>query len=241
MGRLSALTQAALAAQFIPGLACAAMADGASSEPHYRPLNGDSLRELVRRRAHHGPERFINPMAIPRDGRLWQVLSWKLFHENEFDGDLDDQPISRVAIDWEPVMAHRGVSVTLIKHATLLIKDVDRILLVDPVFNGLSWFIKDFSPLAFDLDDMPRPDHVLITHGHYDHLDIPSLKTLDGGTHAISPLGYDSQFKAAGVTRRTQLDWFDRFRDGRREITLLPANHWTMRNPIVGPNRSLWG
>jgi L-ascorbate metabolism protein UlaG (beta-lactamase superfamily) len=88
---------------------------------------------------------------------------------------------------------------------------------------------------------MPRPDHVLITHGHYDHLDTASLGTLDPRTHVISPLGYDSEFKSIGMTRRTQLDWYQSYRDGGREITLLPANHWTMRNPIIGPNRSLWG
>lgn len=242
MGRLSLLLKAALAAPFVPRSPWTAMAGDSSTDAlHYRPLNGDNLREMARRRMHHGPERFLNPMGIPRDGRFWQVLSWKLFHENEYAGFLDAQPLSPVTIDWRPVKAHRGVSVTLIKHATLLIKDMDRILLVDPVFNDLFWFIKDFSPLAFDLDQMPRPDHVLITHGHYDHLDLSSLKTLDPRTHVISPLGHDKPFEAAGMTHRTQLDWFEGYRDDRREIIFLPANHWTMRNPITGPNRSLWG
>jgi N-acyl-phosphatidylethanolamine-hydrolysing phospholipase D len=88
---------------------------------------------------------------------------------------------------------------------------------------------------------MPRPDHVLITHGHYDHLDISSLAALEAGTHVISPLGYDSEFKSLGMHDRTRLDWFESYRDGEREITFLPANHWTMRNPLIGPNRSLWG
>ena len=43
------------------------------------------------------------------------------------------------------------------------------------------------------------------------------------------------------MRRRVRLDWFDSFSDGRRRITLLPCNHWTMRNPFRGPNRSLWG
>jgi len=37
------------------------------------------------------------------------------------------------------------------------------------------------------------------------------------------------------------MDWYDTIHDGGQEITLLPCNHWTMRNPFVGPNRSLWG
>lgn len=239
MGKLSSALTAAMAAQFLPAMVRAA--GGPAPALHYRPLNGDSLREMARRKMHHGSGIFLNPMAVPKDKRFWQVLSWKLFHKNAYRDFLDDQPLSPVTIDWEPVRAHRGVSVTFIKHSTLLIKDLDRNLLIDPVFNDIFWFIKDFTPLAFNPDEMPRPDHVLITHGHYDHLDGPSLGTLDPGTHVISPLGYDIEFSEAGMTRRTRLDWYESYTDGAREITLLPANHWTMRNPIIGPNRSLWG
>ncbi len=242
MGKLSTAFKTALAAQFVPRMVrAAAHAETTPTGIHYRPLNGNDLRDLARRKLHHGEHVFLNPMGIPREKRFWQVLSWKLFHKNAYGDFLDDQPTRPVTIDWEPIIAHSGVSVTLIKHATLLIKDVDRILLVDPVFNDIFWFIKDYTPLTFDPARMPRPDHVLITHGHYDHLDKSSLATLASGTHVISPLGYDDEFKAVGMTHRTQLDWYDRFSDGSREITFLPANHWTMRNPIIGPNHSLWG
>ncbi|HSO21091.1 MAG TPA: MBL fold metallo-hydrolase, partial [Desulfosarcina sp.] len=233
IGRLSTAFKTALAAALLPHLVSAATDPAAASPPdlHYRPLNGRSLRDIARRNLHHGQNVFLNPMGIPREGRFWQVLSWKLFHRNDYRKFLDDQPLVPVAVDWAPVIAHRGVSVTFIKHASLLIKDRDRVLLVDPVFDDIFWFIKDYTPLAFNTDRMPKPDHVLITHGHYDHLDKPSLASLDPGTHVISPLGYDDEFNAVGMTHRTQLDWYDRFRDGAREITFLPANHWTMRNP----------
>ncbi|MBC2742728.1 MAG: MBL fold metallo-hydrolase [Desulfosarcina sp.] len=210
MGKLSTALKATLAAQFLPRMVWAAAdAGGSAAALHYRPLNGDNLRELARRKMHHGSDIFLNPMGIPRDKRFWQVLSWKLFHKNAYGDFLDDQPLSPVTIDWEPVKAHRGVSVTFIKHSTLLIRDEGCVLLIDPVFDNIFWFIKDFTPLAFELDDMPRPDHVLITHGHYDHLDKPSLAALDPGTHVISPLGYDSEFKAVGMTHRTRLDWYE--------------------------------
>jgi len=242
IGKISTAFKVVLAAQFLPQMVrAAADTGGTAAALHYRPLTGDVLREMARRKMHHGPDIFLNPMGIPRNKRFRQVLSWKLFHKNAYGDFLDDQPLLPVTIDWEPVKAHRGVSITFIKHSTLLIKDVDRVLLIDPVFNDIFWFIKDFTPLAFNLNEMPRPDHVLITHGHYDHLDHQSLGLLDQGTHVISPLGYDSEFKAAGISNRTRLDWYEYYSDGDREITLLPANHWTMRNPIIGPNRSLWG
>jgi L-ascorbate metabolism protein UlaG (beta-lactamase superfamily) len=43
------------------------------------------------------------------------------------------------------------------------------------------------------------------------------------------------------MNNRSTLDWFDSVQDRGREIILLPCNHWTMRNPLVGPNDSLWG
>ena len=64
---------------------------------------------------------------------------------------------------------------------------------------------------------------------------------MDNGTHVITPLGYDDIFADLKMTRRTQLDWFDTYQDSKREITFLPCDHWTMRNPVTGPNRSLWG
>jgi L-ascorbate metabolism protein UlaG (beta-lactamase superfamily) len=242
MGRLTAVFKVMLAAQFFPRMVQSAVAGHQGPAPlHYRPLDGRDLRQIATRKLHHGKKTFINPMGMPRNKRFWQVLSWKLFHTNAYADFLDDQPVTPVAIDWESVMSHRGVSVTFIKHSTLLIKDVNRILLVDPVFDDIFWFIEDFSPLTFDLEKMPQPDHVLITHGHYDHLDEASLKRLDPKTHVITPLGYDSEFNDMGMSHRTQLDWYSTWSDGSCEITLLPANHWTMRNPIVGPNRSLWG
>ncbi len=208
---------------------------------HYQPLNGRSLRELALEKVHHGNGLFINPVGVPRKGRFWQLMTWKLFSENRFKKDLKDQPVSPVSVDWDVVRGHRGTSVTFLKHASLLIKDVDQYLLLDPVFSDIFFFIKDFTPFSFGVEEIPEPDHVLISHGHYDHLDISSLTRFDPNTHVISPLGYDETFKEAGMGNRTRMDWYDTLRQGDREITFLPSNHWTMRNPIVGPNRSLWG
>lgn len=241
MGKLASLFTAALAAQCLPRPVRAALTDEATGSLHYRPLNGRSLREMALRQTHHGEDAFLNPVGIRRNKRFWQVLSWKLFHRNAYQEFLDDQPVAPIDIDWAPIEGHKGVSVTLIRHASLLIRDRGRTLLIDPVFGDILWFIKDFSPLAAPVATMPRPDHVLITHGHYDHLDKASLSALDPATHVISPLGYDAEFGALGMTRRTRLDWYQTYTDKGLEITLLPANHWTMRNPLEGPNRSLWG
>ena len=208
---------------------------------HYKPLNGRLLRDIVRRKEHHNHDGFSNPVGLGRDGRLWEVMKWKFFSQNQFKKFYNEEQIMPLAIDWKPIREHSGSSITFLKHASVLIKDVDRYILVDPVFSEIFWFIKDFTPLKFDPGQMPRPQHILITHGHYDHLDKESLALFDKKTHVISPLGYNDIFEDLSMKNRTPLDWYDSFDDGRIKITFLPSNHWTMRNPISGPNRSLWG
>ena len=199
-----------------------------------------SLREVAEKKMHHGNGRFLNPFSSAERGSFLRVLSWKLFHENRFKSLYKEERVIPFNIDWAPIKAHSGCTVTFLKHASVMIRDLDKVLLVDPIFFELLW-IKDFSPFSFEPDRMPFPDHVLITHGHFDHLDKNSLKTLGRETHVITPLGYDGVFEDLEMNTRTQLDWFESYGDGDREIVFLPCNHWTMRNPFVGPNDSLWG
>ena len=201
----------------------AVSADSETETLHYKPLNGRLLRDIVRRKEHHNHDGFTNPVGLGRDGRFWEVLKWKLFSQNRFKKIFDDEQVIPVTIDWEPIREHNGSSLTFLKHASVMIKDVDRYLLIDPVFSEIFWFIKDFTPLNFDPRDIPRPQHVLITHGHFDHLDKKSLASLNKNTHVISPLGYHDIFADLSMKNRTPLDWFDSFDDGRLKITLLPA------------------
>ncbi|MFZ5569969.1 MAG: MBL fold metallo-hydrolase [Thermodesulfobacteriota bacterium] len=207
----------------------------------YQPLNGTLLRDIARKKHHHGPNRFHNPMGLSQDGRFLDLMRWKLFSANQFGKYLDEQPMTPFSVNWEAIRDTAGLSITFLKHAGLLIQDQERRLLVDPILDDIFWFIEDFNPPAMKTDTIPKPDHILITHGHYDHLDLPSLGAFGKTTHMISPLGYEEEFTSLGVQDRTQLDWFDSYTDNRLEITLLPCNHWTMRSPIQGPNTSLWG
>lgn len=242
MGKIMLFFKTMLMAHMMPKSLLAAINKVGKENPlHYRPLNGNNLMEMSQKKMHHGADRFINPMGLPRDKRLLQVLSWKLFHKNQYSAFLDDQKVTPVNMDWDPVKSHRGVSVSFIKHATLLIRDQGQTIVVDPVYNDIGWFYKDHSPMGSGVEKMPGPDHVLITHGHYDHLDKPSLASLSPDTHVITPLGYNKTFKDLGMANHTELDWFESYGDKKREIILVPANHWTMRNPFIGPNRSLWG
>ncbi len=238
---------AGLVSTAFPGLfgACASGAreggDGAASEAKaYIPLNGRSLKEMAERKVHHGTDRFVNPFSSVSKGDIWRVIQWKL-SKNHFKQYYETEPVRPVTLNLERVREDRGLSVTFLKHASVLIRDEGTSLLIDPVFWKIFWFIRDFTPIRFEPADLPRPDHILITHGHYDHIDKDSLRVFDPNTHLISPLGYDDIFQDLKMTNRDRMDWFDTYRADGMEITFLPCNHWTMRNPFVGPDTSLWG
>ncbi len=224
-----------------PLLPGAGRLSAAESGQAFVPLDGRSLRDLAARKVHHAGDRFVNPFSTGRRGGLGRLLRWKLFSENRFKRFYAREPSVRVRPDWRSVRTSRDLTVTFVKHSCVLIKEADQVILVDPVFGKIMPFIKDFSPLGFEVDEMPAPHLVLITHGHYDHLDTDSLAALGNGLRAVSPLGYGEILSDNGFRRHTQLDWFEEFRWENWRITLLPCNHWTMRNPLVGPNTALWG
>jgi len=203
-----------------------------------------SLADIARQKLHHVNGRYMNPFNThDRHGlrRMRQILYWKLLSQNRYKDAYVHERIVPVTIDWPDIKRQTGLSITWLKHAGLLIKDQDRYLLIDPVFDGLFGLFQDFTPLDIDMHQFPRPLHVLITHGHYDHLDKASLSLLEKSTHLIIPLGYDEIFRDLKMFNRTQLDWLETYVAGDCRITLLPSHHWTMRNPVQGPNRSLWG
>jgi len=212
-----------------------------SIENHYVKTPPYTLHELVERRLHHTDNGFLNPFTSQTYGNPFRLLQWKLFSRNRCKPYYGQERVIPVTVDFKSLRNREDLSVTFLKHASVLIQDKGAVLLVDPVFQSPFWFIKDFTPLAFDPRELPRPDHVLVTHGHFDHLDVDSLRRLPSDTHVVSPLGYDYVFDDLPLRHRSKLEWFESYSDPDRKITLLPCSHWTMRNPFMGPNRSLWG
>ncbi len=211
-----------------------------SALPHAGTM---SLREIVQNRIHHGQGVFLNPFSATGIHRrnTMELIRWKFFSENRFEQDYAYEKVEPVRIDWNAVKSHHSVSITWINHASVLIRENDAGIIVDPVLFGLFWPVRDFSPIAFPVADLPRVDAVLVTHGHYDHLDLDSLKVFADRAGYIVPLGYGGLLRENGMKRVREMDWLDGTKAGPFDVTFLPSNHWTMRNPFTGPNTALWG
>ncbi|MDB5816961.1 MAG: fold metallo-hydrolase, partial [Rhizobacter sp.] len=121
--------------------------------------------------------------------------------------------------------------------------------LIDPVFSQRAsplGFVgpKRHQPPGLLPADLPHIDVVLVSHNHYDHLDIASIDALarqPGGPPAfVVPLGLKPWLEGRGVTTGTELDWWQSVRIGATEITLTPAQHWSSRS-LGDRMQTLWG
>ena len=143
-------------------------------------------------------------------------------------------------------MAPDQVAVSFINHATFLIRLPGAVVLTDPMFSercspvsGLG--PKRVRPPGLALSDLPRPDVVLLSHNHYDHMDLPSLRKLHR-LHApkfVTLLGNARHLAGLGI-EAVELDWWQTLNVGALRITATPARHFSARTPF-DRNRALWG
>jgi L-ascorbate metabolism protein UlaG (beta-lactamase superfamily) len=103
--------------------------------------------------------------------------------------------------------------------------------------TALSGVMKRLVPPGVPLDAMPPIDIVLVTHDHRDHMDLPTLAKLGDAPLYIVPVGNGPRIKHPNVV---ELDWWQTHEVGDLAITLVPARHWSMREPW-NKNATLWG
>ncbi len=134
-----------------------------------------------------------------------------------------------------------------IGHSTLMVS-IDGInLLTDPVFSERASPFSFAGPkrvtaLPLTIPELPKIDVVLISHNHYDHLSLPSLKALYNAQpeiHYFVPLGLAEIIRSAGISRVTELDWWQTIQHGKLEITSTAVRHWSSRKGF-DRNRTLW-
>lgn len=200
--------------------------------------------------AHHSPSGFRNNYP-GREPDMHDFFRWQwnrlLKPKPEHRADL----VSWQAVNLNQLNSTQGRSATWLGHASVLIKSDGIHVLTDPIFSEraspVSWLgPKRIKPLPVDPANLPRIDAVVISHNHYDHLDLPSLKRLNsqagGPPLFVVPLGNAELLKRQGISNVKALDWWQRIpvKDGL-SVTLVPTQHWSKRNLLGDRNEALWG
>lgn len=191
---------------------------------------------------HFDGERFFNPQGDDLKS-FWDVMKWKMTSTPE------EWP-KHVANKHYPLkflISSEKMNATFINHSTFFIQFPGVNLLTDPVFS------ERVSPVSFagpkrvrspgiSFDELPPIDVVIISHNHYDHLDLTSLVMIDKKFHPlfIVPIGDEKLLLKAGIQNVKALDWWEEIRVKDVRFIFTPSQHWSARS-FWDKNECLWG
>lgn len=197
--------------------------------------------------AHHREHGFANTDPAYAIASAW--VRWRFFVSRVLAATFSPRTASlpRVENDGTGLRDGRGAAtVTWIGHATLLIQLDGVNVLTDPI-----WSLRA-SPLSFAgpervsapglrFEDLPPIHLVLISHDHYDHLDVATVRRLAEvhHPHFLAPLGFKAWFADLGISDVEELDWWDARTVRGLTFTCVPAQHFSGRT-LWDRNRRLW-
>lgn len=197
------------------------------------------------RPAHHAARGFRN-----LDPRYAYSIASRIVHVVGRPPAPDrGRPLEVVANDGAELRGPLAAPVlTWIGHATLLVQLEGVNILTDPHWGGRTSPVsfagpRRLLPPGLRFEDLPPIHAVVISHDHYDHLDLGTVTRL-ARTHAPTffvPLGLKGWFRAAGIETVVELDWWESSRVGPLTVTCTPAQHSSGRSiALTDQNRRLW-
>lgn len=149
--------------------------------------------------------------------------------------------VPRVEPDLAFLASNRKQSaVTFIGHSTFLVQLGGLNIVTDPVWATTMGLGKRLTPPGVPIEKMPPIDVVVLSHAHYDHLHLGSLRRLPGDFTMLVPEGLGGWMKRKGFPRVEEFSWWTEKRIGEVTFGFVPAKHWTRRTPW-DMNTSHWG
>ena len=197
---------------------------------------------------HFDGERFFDRHGVPPRSRR-DLLRWMV--DRNWRGTRAKWPSRAPSpyADRPPARVEGAIwRICYVGHASWLIQTAGLNILLDPIWSKRASPFRFVGPkrvndpgIAFA--DLPPIDVVLVTHGHYDHLDVATLSRLAAAHHprVITPLGNDTIMQNHDPAIAAEAcDWGERVVVGSGlAVTLVPTRHWSARN-LSDRNMSLW-
>jgi L-ascorbate metabolism protein UlaG (beta-lactamase superfamily) len=195
--------------------------------------------------------RYINLFEQPNDTKSRASVGYMLHRAwvQVTNKKADANSIKKLSVSMTQ-LEHDDFSVTWLGHDTILIKAGELWILTDPVFSQYATPTpplgpKRLVPLPLDMKDLPHIDIVLISHDHYDHLDLQTARNLakqeNGSPLFLTGLGLKSWFKANVADAKVEeLNWWGEIKLGNAEFVFVPAQHSSGR-AFTNKNETLWG
>lgn len=195
---------------------------------------------------HFDGKKFINPEEL-HEHHYFDVLKWWLSGNDKGTwhqlSKEDVPPGPKPA----PTVNEEEVHITFINHASFLIQINGQNILTDPIWSRraspFQWIgPKRKRPPGLNFEDLPPIDTVLISHNHYDHLDIQTVLDLNE-VHKptfMVPLGVEQFLHEHQIHDTIHMDWWDRQQLGEElSISAVPARHFSARG-LFDRNKTLW-
>lgn len=184
--------------------------------------------------------RYNNMDNVSTDKTLKQFRQWRQ-ERRQKKKDYSFQ-IPNMPPDLEYLHGNRqDTSITWIGHSTFFIQYEGLNILTDPVWAKRMGFERRLGAPGLLIDDVPPVDIILISHSHYDHMHMASIRKLyRAGTTLIVPIGLRAKMIRKGFHNCWELKWWEHVVIGQVKISFVPTQHWTRRTPF-DTNTSHWG
>lgn len=194
---------------------------------------------------HHKNGIFFNHTPSKPQG-FFRIARHVLFGRNgnwtDYNPTLEPET-KQIVLPYES----NKILVTFIGHATVLIQINGINILTDPVFAHRAGPFGIFGPkrgkpVGIKLENLPKIDIILISHNHYDHLDLKTLNTIGKRDYPkiLVPLGNYNILNSEGIANISEMDWWDSEIIKNLEIHFVPAKHNSGRG-LFDRDATLWG